>query len=343
MIDPSNKGSQMAMHEITNRLNRIFENVLGCRLEFQPVDNLSTTDWDLGDLAELKSDSKLSPKYIVCESTDSFGFPVRREETLIGLAVVHGFKDSRPQRLLILAELMAMVLDYGIRTGDRNEKLRIIEERIAMLDETSNVIPLRPARYERVLQLTETVVQQNESIKSPLLTSPLLLVSTAGFPLNRIAVEIHQLSNRWAFVSAEDLPADIFNSREALEQLGGLTLFIRDISTLTTNQQLKLSEYLARSASDETPHVIAGANESIDDLVHQGKVLPYLSRLFTVTALNTSSNKSAAQITTELVNASIQHIVSNAREDVMDSHQIGDNFIPFNAQYFHPDDTSTVH
>ncbi len=333
----------MPMHQITKRLNRIFENILGCQLEFQPVDNLSATVWDLSDLIELKGESTLAPKYIVCEATRSFGFPVRREETLIGLAVVHGFKDARPQRLLILAELMAMVLDYGVRTGDRNEKLRIIEERIAMLDQASNVIPLRPARYERVLQVTESFVQNNSALVSPLLTSPLLLVSTTAFPLARVAVEIHQLSKRWAFVSVEDLPADIFNTRESLEQLGGLTLFIRDISTLTTNQQIKLGEYLGRAASAETPHVIAGANESIDDLVHNGKVLPYLSRLFTITALNTSSNKSAAQITTELVNASIQHLVSNAREETAESHQIGDNFIPFNAQYFNPDDTSTVH
>lgn len=335
------------MHQITKRLNRIFENVLGCQLEFQPIDDVSMTDWDLADIQEMKGDSTLAPHYIVNQSGNavgtSFGFPVRREETLIGLAVVRGFKDARPQRLLILAELMTMVLDYGVRAGDRNEKLRIIEERIAMLDESSNVIPLRPARFERVLQVTESFVAETDSLTSPLLTSPLLLVSTAGFPLNRIAVEIHQLSNRWAFVSAEDLPTEIFNSRESLEQLGALTLFIRDIATLTTNQQIKLGEYLARAASDETPHVIAGSSQSIDDLVHAGKVLPYLSRLFTVTTLNTSTNKSAAQITTELVNASIQQLVSHTRTNVAESHQVGDNFIPFNAQYFSPEDTSTVH
>jgi hypothetical protein len=261
----------------------------------------------------------------------------------MGLAIVFGFKDARPQRLMLLAELMAMVLDYGVRAGDRAEKLRVIEERMAQFDDSSNVIPLRPARYERVLQVTESIVEQPDSLTSPLLTSPLLLVTTAQFPLNRIAVEIHQLSGRWAFVSVNDLPADVFGSRESIEQLGGLTLFIRDIAALTTNQQLKLAEYLARASSEETPHVIAGANESVEDLLHHGRILPYLSRLFTVSVLDTASNKSAAQITTELVNASLQQLVSNTRADVAEEHQIGDHFIPFNSQYFHPDDTSTVH
>jgi hypothetical protein len=139
------------------------------------------------------------------------------------------------------------------------------------------------------------------------------------------------------------LPAEIFNSRESLEELGGLTLFIRDVATLTTNQQLKLAEYLGRAASDETPHIIAGATESVEDLLHNGRILPYLSRLFTVSTLNTSSNKTAAQITTELVEASLQQIVSNTRTETVESHQVGENFIPFNAQYFNPDDQSTVH
>jgi hypothetical protein len=194
MIDPSNKGSRMAMHQLTKRLNRIFENMLGCQLEYQSVDTLSYLDWDSNDLAEMKGEASLSPKYIICKTTDSFGFPVRREGHLMGLSIVHGFKDTRPQRLMLLAELMAMVLDYGVRSGDRNEKLRVIEERMANFDQASNVIPMRPARFERVLQLTESAVSESSSLTSPLLSSPLLLVATTGFPLNRIAVEIHQLS-----------------------------------------------------------------------------------------------------------------------------------------------------
>ncbi len=334
----------MAIESVTKRLNRIFENVLGCKLEYQRAEDLSLVDWDFKDLTEMKGEASLAPQYIVCQSTDSFGFPVRREGQLMGLAIVHGFKDSRPQRLLMLAELMKMVLDYGVRAGDRSDKLRIIEERMAAFaDESSNVIPLRPARYERVLQVTEQDYEEHDSLTSPLLESPLLLISEASFPINRIAIEIHELSGRWAFVSVEDLPADVFNSRETIEKLGGLTLFIRDIAALTTNQQLKLAEYLGRAASEDTPHVIAASSVSVEDLIHQNRILPYLSRLFTVSTLNTTSNKSAAQITKELVEASLQQLVSNARTMAVSEHQVGENFIPFNQQYFNPEDQSTVH
>ena len=333
----------MAMQQITSRLNRIFENVLGCRLEYISNEELSLVDWDYKDMTEMRGEASIAPKYIESKTTDSFGFPVRREKELMGLAVIHGFKDARPQRLLLLAELMAMVLDYGVRADDRDNKLRIIEARMAEFATATNVVPLRPARYEHVLQVTESVMEEHDPLMSPLLNSPLMLVSLSQFPLNRIAVEIHEMSGRWAFVAVEDLPADVFNSRESIEKLGGLTLFIRDIAALTTNQQIKLAEYLGRAASDDTPHVIAAASASVEDLIHEGRLLPHLSRLFTISTLNTTSNKTAMQITKELVDASLQQLVSNARETASSEHQVGENFIPFNAQYFNPDDTSTVH
>lgn len=331
----------MAMLQVTKRLNRIFESVLGCTIEFQAVEDIVVENWVASDLLDLKGDVSLSPKFIESTVSSSYGFPVRKGGIFLGLAIVAGFKDARPQRLLLLAELMTMVLDYSLRAGDRAERLRLIEERMALLDEASNVIQLRPARFGRVLELTD-IPAESAPIASPLITSPLLLVTTAAFPLNRIAIEIHEMSKRWALVNNGDLPAEIFESRESLQQLGGLTLFIRDIATLTTSQQLKLGEYLALAPSEDSPHIIAGANEPVEDLIHGGRLLPHLAGLFTVSVLQ-ASNKSADQITRELVSASLQQILAQTRAASRHSHQVGDNFIPFNAQYFNPDDSSSFH
>ena len=334
----------MAMPQVSKRLSRIFESILGCSIELQMMDQIIAQEWNASDLTDLRANPSLSPKYIQNIEKTVFAFPIRQQNELLGLALVIGFKDASPQRLMMLAELMMMVLDYSIRQGNRGERLRMIEERMALLDENSNVIPLRPARYDRVLRATEPDMnsEENENLASPLITNPLLLISKPGFPVNRIAIEIHGLSKRWALVGSEDLPTEIFSTRESIEQLGGLTLFIRDISTLTTAQQTVLGEYLGRAASEDTPHIIAGATESVEDLVHNGKLLPYLSRLFTVSTLQ-SNGKSAAEITKELVNASLQQILEQTREEAVGEHQVGENFIPFHSQYFNPDDTSTVH
>ncbi len=335
----------MAMLQVSKRLSRIFESILGCSIELQMMDQIIAQEWNASDLIDLRANPSLSPKYIQNTEKTVFAFPIRQQNELLGLALVIGFKDASPQRLMMLAELMMMVLDYTVRQGNRGERLKMIEERMALLDANSNVIPLRPARFGRVIDMTDVISTEapsSDNLVSPLITNPLLLISVPGFPVNRIAVEIHGLSKRWAMVGSEDLPAEIFNSREAIEQLGGLTLFIRDISTLTTNQQVVLGEFLGRAASEDTPHVIAGATESVEDLILNGRLVPHLSRLFTVSTLQ-SSGKTASEITKELVNASLQQIFEQTRLVAVEEHQVGENFIPFHAQYFNPDDVSTVH
>lgn len=333
----------MATLQVSKKLSRIFENILGCTLELTMMNEVNFELWNAGDLLEFEEGSSLAPQYIHSKAMDAVAFPIRKQNEFLGLAVVRGFRDASPQRLMLLGQLMAMVLDYSIKAGDRNERLRMIEERMALLETNSNVIPLRPARFERVLQVTDAEMTSSENVvTAPLMNTPLLLVSTPGYPLNRIAIEIHQISNRWAMVSVEDMPADIFESREKLEELGAMTLFIRDIALLTTNQQIKLAEYLGRAPSDETPHIIAGTTAPIEDLIHDGKLLPFLSRLFTTSEIK-DTGKSASEISRELIQASLQQIAQQVREETVDSHQVGANFIPFNAQYFKPDETSTVH
>ncbi|RYZ77527.1 MAG: hypothetical protein EOP05_01470 [Proteobacteria bacterium] len=327
----------MAMTQLTKRLNRIFENVLGCKLVYQPSEEIAATQFASLDVTALKANLTEAPQYIEGLDGKTFGFPIHIRGSFSGLAVVENFENARPQKLMMLAELLTMVMENGIRQEDRKERLRLIEERLTLLDEDSNVIPLRPARFGRVLQVVDTEMQ-SEMGDSPIVTTPLLLETDASFPLSRVGIEVHHSSKRWAFLSVEDLPADIFNSKENLEKLGGLTLFIRDLSTLTTSQQTKLAEYLASEPSEDMPHVIAGINESAETLVQAGRLLPQLVQLFAVSSLQTT-NKTAGQIAKELIDATLQHIM----QKTMETHAVGEHFIPFNMQYFNSDETNSFH
>jgi hypothetical protein len=168
---------------------------------------------------------------------------------------------------------------------------------------------------------------------SPVITTPLLLETNSSFPLSRVAIEVHHISKRWAFLSADDLPADIFNSKEELAKLGGLTLFIRDLAALTTSQQTKLAEYLACEPSEDTPHVIAGVNENVVELENSGRLVVGLAKMFAISNIQ-ETTKTTDQISKELIDATLQHIVARTRE----THAYGEHFIPFNMQYFSSDD-----
>lgn len=322
----------MAMTQLTKRLNRIFDNVMGCKLTYQLADEVSDSQFPAVEIAALRANLTEAPQYIEGLNAQTFGFPISVRGSFSGLVVVEELEGARPQKLMMMAELLTMVLENGLRQEDRKERLRLIEERLSLMDEDSNVIPLRPARYGRVLQVVDTHME-SEMGPSPVVTTPLLLETEASFPLSRVAIEIHHESKRWALLNIEDLAPDALNSRESIEQLGGLTLFIRDLSNLTTVQQLKLAEYLAAKPTEDMPHIIAGVNQPAQDLIQAGRLLPHLVEQFAVSNVQTS-NKTAGQIAKELIDATVQHIVAKTQE----SHAYGEHFIPFNVQYFASED-----
>lgn len=325
------------MTDLISKLNRIFEGILDCRFEFQPREKLSTELWSREDLALLDGTITEPPRYIESFRSGCFGFPVNINGAFAGLAIVNGFHGADPTKLLMLAELFTLLFESGLRLQDRKEQLRSIEERLRLLEESSNVIPLHRssrARHQRHLQVIETPAPV-PAAAIPLVSKPLLIEIREDFPLHKIAIEIHQLSGRWAFISVNDLPEDIFSSKENLQQLGAVTLYIPQLAHLTTNQQLKLAEYLASEPTEDMPQIIAGTDESANSLKESKRVLEHLLDLFFVSNLQWAP-KTREEVTSDLINASLRHLLEHAN-DLKESHQIGDNFIPFHIQYFDPD------
>jgi hypothetical protein len=329
----------MALTVLVARIARIFRSLIGCEITFETAESLMTADdeargeWNSSDLTALQI-GKTPPIYIISASGNSYGFPVFCGGVFTGLAVTTNWENASPSKLIQLGDLIASTLENGVHQEEQRERLLVIEERLNLLREdqnpSSNVIPLRPSHAGRSLHVTEIKVAL-QGKPSPLTSTPILIETTPDFQLDRVALEIHQISQRWAFVNILDLPADILDSRESFEQLGGVTLFIRDIAKLNVNQQLRLAEYLAGDTSPDKPQIIAGINGSHADRAYTN-VLSHLVDLFCV-ASSEKSDKTPKQIALELVEASLRHILAQMPE----SHQVGEHIIPFHPQYFEPD------
>jgi hypothetical protein len=326
----------MAMTELVTRINRIFESILGCRLEFKPAHALSSDDWKASDLDILRDKRAAPPKFVQSPQTGMFGFPVNVRGSFAGLAIVKGIENAKSRKLFHMAELFSLVLEAGLQQDERRERLQMIEERLHLMDEKSNVIPLRPARFGKVVELVDST-QLNAPSPTPLTSLPLLIQTAESFPLNRVAIEIHGQSNRWAFVSIDDLPEDVFASREGIEALGSMTIFIKDIAALTAAQQQGLSEYLLTEPASEKPQVIAGANVPAEHLRAAGLVRGDLLDRFCISNLN-SAGKTPQQVTSDFVSASLHQLLEKTREH----HKTDDHIIPFHIKYF-DSESSLVH
>jgi hypothetical protein len=306
----------VALTEMMIRMNRILEGLMGCQVEFLPAHALTNEQWDESDLELLRGERALFPRYVRSLGGSAFGFPINLHGAFAGLAVVRDLKPARPRKLLLLAELLTSLLEHGLRQEERRDQLRLIEERLHLLEESSNVIPFRTMRLGRDLQSVNLQAidfeSPAESEPSPIASTPLLIQTKAGFPLHRIAVEIHHLSRRWAFVSSHDLPQDVFSSREGLEQLGSITLFIPDIAQLSTEQQLRVAEYLSVAPTIEMPHLIFGSLSPTDELIASGRLLPHLAALLCCSHLEWTE-RSPEQMTSDLIKASIHHLLAQTQ------------------------------
>lgn len=263
--------------EVIERINKILGGLAACKLEFQTRDVLNSKDWDDADLRLLLSSKDLShmPKYITAKSTMTFGFPIRVNGILVGIASLNDWPTAMPQELIALAELLAVVIEERLALSMRSQTLKSLEDRLRIQEKPGNVTPLRITRLEQVRRSIAEI--EKEKIESDAgETGPLLLEGEDETTTARLAFELHERSGRWAFLSLEDLATDILETRDNLKSLGGITLFIRDLAALTTKQQIRLAEYLAIQPSKEMPQVIASVRRFEDF----GRVMPHLLAYF---------------------------------------------------------------
>lgn len=325
----------MPTTETIAKLNRILDGLMGVKLglEFMSVDELTLDAWDFEDLQILAEPTDKNPAYIEDNLGSAFGFPVYLESQLTGLAVVRGWDGARPRQLILLAELITAILERRSKGQEKRETLQRIEERMIVNEEKpANVIslPNRP-RVNKTEEAITTEVSAPLEI-SPLTTLPLLILAKPEFPMHRAAVEIHELSNRWAMVNLKDLTPDTLDSEDNLKQLGGVTLFIESLESLSTEHQIKLAEYLAGHPAPEMPQIIAGmttTNAFGED--EAPKVLSILLDQFAHSKLDWSERK-FEEITKNFIVACLEVLMEQTRESL--TH--GEFYLPFNVHQLDP-------
>lgn len=351
------------------RLKRIFNGLLGSPFEFHTARSLVAADWRNEDFDELNRLLNAGPAcdvtvrlpYLKSRTGDRFAFPICSDLEFMGFAVVWTTKQASDKRLLLMAELLALIFEYALTRGEYADTLQLLAEKTTLmnaLDGESNVrsfrpvSPLRPA--ETSVESLEWTPSDNMSQATaqddrlaPLASFPLLIQARPDFPLVRVAIEIHHGSGRWAFVSFKDLPENLFSSRTSIEELGSMTLFIPDLTELSTEQQLKLAEYLATEPCGDKPHIIAGIKWNPQELVAGGHLLPHLLRSFCLSHLNWTGS-GADSPSRETVRLSLRQIRdqterSAARLRAGTVRAEPGNLIPFHLKDFDPDQPLKLH
>jgi hypothetical protein len=320
------------------QLNRIFKGLLGYNLEFQTKAEIDRSLWLMNEASD-------SP-YWTSKIPGLFGFPILIDGHLTGLISIRnlgGTNSPDSIKLIQLSELFVLILSRSLQDQERKDVLQGIEARLQLIEnKNSNIIFMSKAREtaQAPAQIFTTVlpIASKEPTELPKLQQPLLVQLQNQERAEKIAIDLHNLTSCWAFLSIDDLPFDIFKSKEELQSLGSVTIFIRDLAKLSATKQAELNACLEGGITKETPHFIAMVSEPPHSLVASGTLSEALLAKFAFTQIQWNANE-----TKEVIKATLKQIIDRTQlSEVEISPSTTAKFLPFHPKFFESDNP-TLH
>lgn len=147
-----------------------------------------------------------------------------------------------------------------------------------------NIISLNPAfeMSENLLDDSEmghdrytALVSADDFVGS---TNVLFLEAKTPSQIQKIAVDIHEVSERWAYLRFQDVKDQILSVQNLME-LGSLTLFIDDILNISDFHREILISYLQHAHSGQEPLILIGSATSFQDLLSNDMLHPDLVKI----------------------------------------------------------------
>ncbi len=203
-----------------------------------------------------------------------------------------GARLSENQKIQVV-ELVTMILAPTFENLGKAEHLHRYNEHLLSNElRPNNVIPLQSKRSNNASPVDSSsdlffdLSDFDRPKDSPLELSTQLffLESRVSARIFRIAIKIHELSGRWAFLNWKELSKPIGDAT-SLNKLGNMTLLVNDFKTLTNDEKAIISHYLSQPHNKNHPLLLIGCPLSPEDLIKENLIDQNLFQAFQQTKL----------------------------------------------------------
>jgi hypothetical protein len=248
------------------------EKIFGIKPEYLSLSDLNSIDH--AHLLELVRGRSVSANGIML-------MPIVINESLQGALRFPLNERSRNQELGTLVR--SIIETLGQKMG-QIEQLDFHESTQENLNQKpSNVVFLKDRRTKNL----QAKIQTDEAInsrpaKKSVMNFPFVIEALEAHDAFCMAVNIHEHSGRYAFLTIENLDAKSFSSVEEFERLGPMTIYIDDIEGLDLNLQASIARCISEKTSSSVPQIILGTDESLRILKMSPMVNQSLLRKLTV-------------------------------------------------------------
>lgn len=232
-----------------NRLRQILESRYGKGLQIR----------QLMDIAELRSEEAFT-------RGRDLHIPIQVNGAYLGTAVVPGADDLNSERRQGVAQLVRMVLEpamYKWYLDQRESNLEEISKAHLNLENVRLFGEPRPPTMDEILE--EQLKHINQGPTGELISHLIHLEGHSENTNKKVALYLHDLTGRWAFVPFNDIKAQLHSSQD-IAKLGAMTIFIEKIDELSSFEQSLLLEYVAEDRAADEPLLITSSTMQLDAL-----------------------------------------------------------------------------
>lgn len=244
-----------------DRLAHLIMRQYGCQMEY-----LHLTELQRAVLPTLRHQLATGQ----CVSSGEHWFiPVFLNRRLAGAAQIHQVLNLSTNELRFLQQVVQTVIEATLLNLDRMELLEELEGQLKLFDQNQNVLPLSHFRPNPHPVRNKFGRNEDRSFDFPC-----LIESENTSDIFKMALELHNYANRYAFLPLKDLNSEIWSSFDQLQKIGNASVYIEDIFSLTIEQQKYLCEFLRSRVRRESPQIIVGTCTPYRELKTSSAIYP---------------------------------------------------------------------
>lgn len=232
-----------------NRLKQILNNRYGKGLQIR----------QLMDLAELQSDDAFT-------RGRDLHIPIKVNGSVLGTAVVPSADDLNAEKRQGVTQLVRMVLEPAMYKWYLDQK----ESNLAEITKAQvNLDNVRLFGEEPLPSIDELLKDNpealNESLASDLISHIIHLQGRSENSNKKIALQLHELTGRWAFVPFNDIKGQLHSAHD-IAKLGAMTIYVENADLLNAAEQELLMDYISEEPFSDEPLIITSSATPLEEL-----------------------------------------------------------------------------
>lgn len=195
-----------------------------------------------------------------------FHVPIKVNGALMGTAIVPGAEDLNAEKRQGVTQLIRMVLEPALYKWHLEQKESNLVEISKANFETENLHVFGDEPMPSIDEiLKDTSEDLAKGLSQELLSHLIHLEGQTSTTNKKVALQLHELTGRWAFVPFNDIKGQLHSSFD-IAKMGEMTIFIENIESLNAAEQELLLEYLSEEHLPDEPLIITSSSLNLESL-----------------------------------------------------------------------------